>query len=169
MVPATSSRKSGSRSLSMASAASIHCDNGLVAQRGNVVEDRILRAVNVPAAHQTLHGFGLQRLRPVAVDIRQRHENRQRLIVDGLAQKAEHGLHHVVPVLPVQRGPGQLRVVLVLWTLGEQVLPGIEAAGQVNAAVGVERRRVVSSIISAFERKTGRAGPGVVTRPRTAE
>ena len=30
------------------------------------------------------------------------------------------------------------------------------------------RSRVVSSIMSVFERNTGRAGPGVVMRPRTA-
>ena len=30
------------------------------------------------------------------------------------------------------------------------------------------RSRVVSSIMSALERNTGRAGPGLVTLPRTA-
>ena len=86
-----------------------------------------------------------------------------------LRHKREKRFEHVVRILPAGRRLGQLAVVLALRMVDEQVLPDFEVCpGMCGLPLASRRSRVVSSIMSVFERKTGRAGPGLVTVPRTA-
>ena len=89
-------------------------------------------------AQQAVDGCGFQRLGPVAIDIGERHEHLQRLIFRDLAAEAEQGFQNIVGILPRRCGTGELGVEFPLRMIGEQVLPDIDIAGQMDLAVRVD-------------------------------
>ena len=88
------------------------------------------------ASRSTVADF--QRLGAVALHVAQRHEDFQRLIFDGLARQPEQRFEHVVGILPVRRGMRELGVVFARRMIDEQVLPDLQAAGQMRLAVGIQ-------------------------------
>ena len=77
------------RSCPDCAARSIHARIVLSAERWNIVEDRVLRAVDRPAPHQPPHRAACQRLLPVAVEIGQGHEHVERFVVHWFAAEAK--------------------------------------------------------------------------------
>ena len=112
--------------------------HGLVADAGRFVEDGILRAEIAVVPHQAIHGGGLQRLRAVAIQVAEGHENLQRLVVHGLAAKREESLDEVVGLFPGGRQAGQLAVVFGLGIIGEETLPNFQVAGDMGLTVGIQ-------------------------------
>ena len=97
----------------------------------------ILAAVGVILARQPVHRGGAERRGAIAVDIADRHEDLQRLVLHRLAGEGEEGFQHVVRLFPGGGQLGELAVVLALRMVEEEVAPHFEAAGNVRLAVGV--------------------------------
>ena len=73
---------------------------------GDFGEDRILRAESAVIARQAVRGRGIQRRLAVAIQVAQRHENLQRLVLHCLAAEPEQRLQHVVGLFPAGRRLG---------------------------------------------------------------
>ena len=87
----------------------------MVAQRcSRFAEQRILAAVGVILARQAVHRGGAQRRGAIAVDIADRHEDLERLVLHGFAGEREQRFEHVVGLFPGGGQLGQLAVVLAL-------------------------------------------------------
>ena len=87
---------------------------------------------------QPVNGCGLKRFGPKTVQVADGHENLERLVLDGLSSEGEEGLEHVVGLLPCRGQLSELAVVLAVRMIHEQVLPDIDAAGDVRPAVGID-------------------------------
>jgi hypothetical protein len=92
----------------------------------------------VVVARQPVDRGGFERLRAVAVQVADGHEDLERLILHGLAAEREERLQDIVRFFP---GGGQTRefaVVFALRMIGEKGLPHIQVAGNVRLAVGIQ-------------------------------
>src|ERR1700690_3523108 len=107
---------------------------------------------------EALSGGGIERLGAPAIQIAQSHEDRERLVVDGLAAESEQGLHEVVWRFPARSGVSQADIELGEHASREQVPPHRQAARNVRLSVRIE----------ALARNPGRPGPGLVPLPRMA-
>src|SRR5580698_8399540 len=113
-------------------------------------------------AGEAVDGIGVERGDAVALDIAERHEDFQRLILDGFAGQAEEGFENIVGILPASGGFAELRVVLALRVVDEKVFPDIEVAGYVRFSVLIqtETRGEQHHIGVAAKYGTGRTGAG---------
>ena len=107
----------------------------------------------------------------VAVDIADRHEDLQRLVLHRLAGEREEGFQHVVRLFPTGGQFGQLAVVLALRMVQEEVAPHFQAAGNVGLAVGVhaQARGEQHHVGVGAEHRAGGTGTGDAAADRGVE
>jgi len=86
----------------------------LIADRGGIVKNRVLRAEGSVVAGQPSYRGRFQGLVPVSVQIANGHEDTKWLILNRLAAEAEQGLDQIVGVFPCGRLFRQLPVVLAV-------------------------------------------------------
>ena len=137
-------------------------DDGWFGNAARFAEQRILAAVGVILARQAVDGGGAERRGAIAVDIADRHEDLERLVLHGFAGEGEEGFQHVVGLFPAGGQFGELAVVLALRMVQEEVAPHFEAAGNVGLAVGVhaQARGEQHHVGVGAEDGAGRTGTG---------
>ena len=122
----------------MACAVSRNARMVLSVKRGRFGKQRILRAHVVVLARQAVHRGGFERLGAVALDVAQRHEDFQRLVLDRL----RHRPNSASSTSSGSFQPGAALVSLASYLpcgmIDEQVLPHVQTAGQVRLAVGIQ-------------------------------
>ena len=113
----------------------------------------------------------LERRGAIAVDIADRHEDLERLVLHGFAGEGEERFEHVVGLFPAGGQLGEFAVVLALGMIEEEVAPDFQAAGDVGLAVGVhaQARGEQHHVGIGAEDRAGRAGTGDAAADRGIE
>ncbi len=111
---------------------------GFITQAARLAEDRILAAVIAVVPRQAVHGSRLQGGHAIPIQIADRHEDFQRLVLHGFPAKREERLQDVIRLLPGGGQAGEFAIVFPLWMVDEQVFPDFQIAGDMGLAVGIQ-------------------------------